>query len=164
MGYNGNMGFIRSLITHNPLFFSFFLPLAADTTLTLVGQDASYWNDFSTANEAAPIRFLLTTHPAVFVGASLLWYVFLYWLVQKVRKPVNLMVALSLMVGHSVGSESWIVKILLSQTAITQMGRNTALTMIWSTTVGYFLLVGILGGLALSAYLRQRMVSHTTNS
>jgi len=164
LGYNGNMGFIRSLITHNPLFFCFFLPLAADTTLTLVGQDASYWNDFSTANEAAPLRFLLTTHPALFVFVSLAWYAVLYWLIKKLRDPLNLMIAISLMVGHTVGSESWIVKILLSQTAITQMGRNTALTMIWSTTVGYFLLVGIFGGLALSAYLRQRMVSHTTNS
>ena len=158
------MAVLRLLVRNNLLFFVFMFPLVADTTLTLVGQDASYWSDFTTANEAAPLRFLLTTHPALFVFVSLAWYAVLYWLIKKLRDPLNLMIAISLMVGHTVGSESWIVKILLSQTAILEMNRRTAVTMIWSITVGYFLLVGIFGGLALSAYLRQRMVSHTTDS
>lgn len=157
------MGFLSSPLARNPLFFAFIFPLVTDTALTLAGQDPSYWSNYATANEAAPIRFLLAAHPLIFLGASLVWYLFLYWLVKRIKHPVNLMVALGFMVGHTTGSESWIVRIILTSGWL-EAGQRSSTTLLWLTTAGYFVLVGIVGGLAISSYIQQLQTGSSDSS
>ena len=145
-----------SIFRKNPLFFTFIFPLLADTTLTLVGQDASYWKNFKTANEMAPVYFILAFSPIVFIVGSLLWYVFLYWLIKKLKHPLNLIVALSLMVGHTVGSQSWIKKILYDS-GIYVIGDRGSTNVAWLILVGYYVLVGTVASLAISAYIKNRI-------
>ena len=144
-----------SLYRKNPLFFAFIFPLFVDTTITLVGQDASYWRNFTMANEMAPVYYILAYSPIVFIVGSLLWYMFLYWLVKKLKEPLNLILVLSLMVGHTVGSSSWIRKILL-ESGIYVIGDRTSTTFSWIILVGYFVLVGVIGGFAISSYMKLR--------
>lgn len=142
-------------IRKNPLFFVFIFPIVLDTTLTLIGQDASYWRNFKTANEMAPVYFILAYSPILFIVGSLLWYIFLYWLVKKLREPLNLILALSLIVGHTVGSSSWIRKMLI-ESGTYLIGDRTSMTYSWLILVGYFMLVGIIGGLAVNSYIKDR--------
>ncbi|OGM14266.1 hypothetical protein A2V80_00670 [Candidatus Woesebacteria bacterium RBG_16_39_8b] len=144
-----------TFIRKNPLFFVFIFPIVLDTTLTLIGQDASYWRNFKTANEMAPVYFILAYSPILFIVGSLLWYIFLYWLVKKLREPLNLILALSLIVGHTVGSSSWIRKMLI-ESGTYLIGDRTSMTYSWLILVGYFMLVGIIGGLAVNSYIKDR--------
>jgi len=147
---------VPTFIRKNPLFFIFIFPIVLDTTLTLIGQDASYWRNFKTANEMAPVYFILAYSPFIFIVGSLLWYVFLYWLVKKLKEPLNLILALSLIVGHTVGSTSWIRKILFD-TGIYIIGDRVSTTLAWVVLVGYFVLVGIIAGLSISSYVESRL-------
>ena len=144
-----------TFIRKNPLFFVFIFPIVLDTTLTLIGQDASYWRNFKTANEMAPVYFILAYSPIVFIIGSFFWYVFLYWLVKKLKEPLNLILALSLIVGHTVGSTSWIRKMLI-ESGTYLIGDRTSMTYSWLILVGYFMLVGIIGGLAVNSYIKDR--------
>ena len=144
-----------TFIRKNPLFFVFIFPIVLDTTLTLIGQDASYWRNFKTANEMAPVYLILAYSPILFIVGSLLWYIFLYWLVKKLREPLNLILALSLIVGHTVGSSSWIRKMLI-ESGTYLIGDRTSMTYSWLILVGYFMLVGIIGGLAVNSYIKDR--------
>jgi len=146
---------VPTFIRKNPLFFVFIFPIVLDTTLTLIGQDASYWRNFKTANEMAPVYFILAYSPILFIVGSLLWYIFLYWLVKKLREPLNLILALSLIVGHTVGSSSWIRKMLI-ESGTYLIGDRTSMTYSWLILVGYFMLVGIIGGLAVNSYIKDR--------
>lgn len=139
----------------NPLFLVFILPLLTDTTLTLLGQNQTYWNNFKSANEMAPVYYLLKTHPAVFIAASLIWYIFLYWLIKKLKYPLNLIVALSLMVGHTVGSQSWIKK-MLYDSGIYVIGDRGSTNIAWLILVGYYVLVGTVAALSISKYFKNR--------
>jgi len=146
---------VPTFIRKNPLFFVFIFPIVLDTTLTLIGQDASYWRNFKTANEMAPVYFILAFSPILFIIGSLLWYIFLYWLVKKLKEPLNLILALTFMVGHTVGSSSWIRKILFD-TGIYIIGDRASTTYSWVILVGYFVLVGVIGGLSISYYIKHR--------
>jgi hypothetical protein len=139
------------MIARNPLFFVFALPAVADLLLTLAGQAPAYWQDHRQANEMSPAYWLLAANPLWFVLLGAGYLVGLYWLVGRLRPPLNLMVACGFLVGHTWGSSTWLEPAL---TRIVAEGPDPHLTnvLIWSGMIAYFVLVGIAAGGALAQY------------
>jgi hypothetical protein len=137
----------------NPLFCSFLLPMVTDGVVPLVGQGPSYWQSYSNVNEGGPAYFLLATHPLAYVGGSLLYLAFCYWLVHRLKHPLNIMLAVALTVGHSWGSSSWLGLWLEQAGFIT---TRSLLLLQWTLLVGYFALVGVCAGLSFAQYMRSK--------
>lgn len=154
---------VRKIISTNPLFFAAFFPMAMDGILTLVGQDASYWSNFRVANEMSPAYFVMAQHPVFFVAGGILWFAFTYVLLQRLKHPLNLIVAVAMIAGHTWGSTSWLVRLLRNSGWFDLLDR-TDMIVLWFSLIGYFLLIGISSGLAFSKYMdRQKLNQKPTN-
>jgi len=97
---------MKNLIKNNPLFFAFFFPAVVDLTATLLGQDSQYWNHSRIVNEASPAYYFLVVPPWLFLFGSLMWFVLWYWLLKKLKDPLNLFLMFLFISGHSWGSAS----------------------------------------------------------
>ena len=82
---------LPDLFRDNPLYFSFLLPMAMDGILTLTGQGRNYWNNFSSANEASPAYFFLVISPRLYIFGAIVWFVGLYFLFKRLKRPWDLM-------------------------------------------------------------------------
>ena len=71
-------------------------------TLALLAQSKWYWRGyFEFANEASPQgQFLMSAHPAAFVGAAALWGVILLIAMLKLPESLAKIVGMSLVIGH----------------------------------------------------------------
>src|SRR5713226_7946631 len=146
-GEVGNSKAIFKPFKANPLFFSFLLPLVTDTIVTLLGQDASYYQSYNTANELGPAYFFLTTHPIIYILGAIVWITFLYWLVKRLKHPLNMMLAFGFMVGHGWGSSTWFTRWLGNAGFLNTTNRALVL-LSWMLMVFYFGLIGVCAGLS----------------
>lgn len=104
---------MKKLIQNNPLFLVFVLPIVVDVIGTVLGQPAEYWSSGGKVfNEAVPIiSYLLQLSPILFVVFCLsVWLPFTYWLVKKLKSPLNLWATMSLLIGHGYNSVNWLRK------------------------------------------------------
>lgn len=147
------MGVIRK----NPLFFAFFFPAIIDGILTLVGQDPSYWKG-GNANEASPVYYVLQISPWFFVLGSAAWLAFWYWAIRKLKEPLNLIMTLLFIVGHSFGSVSWITKITFEK-GLFKYGDQISNMISWSLVIFYFLLIATVAAYCLRIYFRKSNLS-----
>lgn len=101
---------IQKIFRANPLFFVFVIPIIVDVVGTVIGQPDEYWTSgYKVFNEAVPIYPLLQIHPLVFILVCLsIWLPFTYWLVKKLKSPLNLWAAMSLLIGHGYNSVTWL--------------------------------------------------------
>lgn len=142
---------VTKVVQANPLFFAFLLPIATDGIVTLVGQGPSYWQSYRNVNEASPAYFFLAIHPLVYVGGGLLYLALCYWLVSRLRHPLNMMLAVALTVGHSWGSSTWL-GLWLERAGFT--ATRSLILLQWSLLIAYFTLVGLCAGASLAQYMR----------
>src|SRR3990167_4877314 len=98
---------MKKFVIKNPLFFAFFFPALFDGTVTLLGQDTSYWTNRA-VNEASPVYYFLLASPWLFIAGSIVWFLFWYWIFTKLKEPLNLFLMFLFIAGHSWGSTSWI--------------------------------------------------------
>ena len=148
------MEILPRFILNNPLYFSFLFPMLTDGIVTLLGQDKSYWKNYKSAKEASPAYFVMATHPLLFILASIIWFIGLYWVYAKIPHPINLIIACGFMAGNSWGSAGWIGYILGKKKVYTPSNRLSIL-LYWSILVIYFLLIGILAAIFLSLYFQK---------
>jgi len=145
------------IIGKNPLFFAFFFPMAIDGVLTLIGQDPSYWSGGKT-NEASPAYFILQISPWLFVLGSAAWITFWYWAVRKLKEPLNLIMTLLFVIGHSFGSSSWIVNITFER-GFFKYGDQASNMIAWGLIILYFVLIAIVAANCLRIYFRKDNLS-----
>src|SRR5947209_12827529 len=101
------------------------------------------------------IRFPISDESSGLCWGSLLYLAFCYWLVYRLKHPLNIMLAVALTVGHSWGSSTWLGPWL--GLWFEQAGFLTTRSLIllqWTLLVGYFALVGVCAGISLALYLR----------
>ena len=105
--------------------------------------------------EWAMIRFPISDESSGLCWGSLLYLAFCYWLVYRLKHPLNIMLAVALTVGHSWGSSTWLGPWL--GLWFEQAGFLTTRSLIllqWRLLVGYFALVGVCAGISLALYMR----------
>lgn len=142
----------RSLVAKNPLFYAFLFPALVDGLLTLFGQGSSYWTN-RVVNEASPAYYFLLASPWMFTAGSIVWFVFWYWVFQRLKEPVNLFLMFVFIAGHSWGSSSWIMK-MFKQTGIYALGNQPSIIFAWSMLIVYFLLIASVATYCTRIYLQ----------
>lgn len=135
---------MKKQIYKNPLFFAFVFPAAFDMVITVLGQDPSYWQNYSLANEASPGFYLLATSPFLFLGSCALWLTLWYFVVKKLPQPFNLTVSLSMLIAHAWGSSSWFNRITLFQDMD-----------LWTVTIIYFILLAMSASYCITLYYKK---------
>jgi hypothetical protein len=101
---------MKTFLNRNPLFTTFALLIIVDVVGTVLGQPPEYWTSgYQVFNEALPIFPLLQMHPLVFIGACLaVWLPITYWLVLKLKEPLNIWATMALILGHGYNSITWL--------------------------------------------------------
>ena len=145
---------MKNLFSQNPLFFTFFFPALVDGAVTLLGQDYQYWSGLKTVNEASPAYYFLLASPWLFLLGSFAWFVFWYWLLKRLKEPLNLFLMFLFVAGHSWGSGSWIIK-MFKQAGIYTFDNQPSIIFAWSLLIGYFLLIAFAATYCLKIYLTE---------
>lgn len=145
----------NQIIKKNPLFYAFFFPALIDGVVTLVGQDYQYWSSNRIVNEASPAYYFLLASPWLFLLGSIMWFMFWYWFMKRLKEPFNLFFMFLFIAGHSWGSGGWIMK-MLKQREVYTIGNQASIIFAWSLLIVYFMLVGIFATYCLRNYLRTR--------
>lgn len=141
----------------NPLFFAFIFPALVDSVVTLLGQPPQYWQPQRVVNEASPIYYFLLVSPWLYFFASLLWFAFWYWVIRKLKEPLNIFLMFLFTIGHSWGSSTWIIRF-LKQVGLFQYGDQISEMIGWIIIILYFSIVGILATKFLIIYIKSRTV------
>lgn len=87
----------------------FFLTIIFDGLVTISGQSASYWLDYTKASEGNFIgRFFLIFHPLSFIFALIIYGLFSAYFLTRVNKPIiTYFFFLFLILNHLNGIFSW---------------------------------------------------------
>lgn len=125
------------------------LPLVLDHVVTLVGQPAAYWANFTLADEGSPAKFLLEQHPAWFVLWGVFYAAVAAILLAKLPKNFALPLGLLIYTGHAWGSSSWIPRLLY------MVGFN--LNYYWYVTIFYFAVLSIALAFGISVWLKHEI-------
>lgn len=147
------MNSIKKAFKSNPLYFSYLLPMAMDGTVTLLGQDRSYWLNYKSANEMSPAYFFMAAHPMFFILGGIMWFIGLYWIFKRVKHPFNLIIACGFIAGNTWGSTSWITG-MMKKAGIYVVTNRASILLGWVLLVLYFLLIGVCAALSISYYFK----------
>ena len=128
--------------------------MLTDGIVTLLGQEKSYWKNYKSTKEASPAYFVMVIHPTLFILASIIWFIGLYWIFPKIPYPINLIVACGFIAANSWGSAGWTGYMLGKKKVYTPDNRLSIL-LYWSILVLYFFLIGILATIFLSVYFQK---------
>ena len=118
-----------------PFIIAVLLPLVIDHIVTLIGQPAGYWRDFSLANEASPWKLLLINHPGLFLGWLFIYVIIVWFLASKLPGKLVLPLGLLAYTGYAWGSSSWIPRILQ------MLDIQYPDPFHWYVTIGYFVVL-----------------------
>lgn len=124
--------------THPGLIYPIALVMALDALFTLIGQPEGYWTNFSRVNEGSTFGFLaLTRSPFLFTITFLAYMFVVVYLFKKLPHPLDLILGLTVFLGHTFGSSTWI-PILYAKFNLPQMPFSE-----WYATVLYFVLLSV---------------------
>ena len=140
------------IIKTNPLFFAFLFPAVVDGIVTLLGQSPEYWTN-RVVNEASPAYYFLLVSPLLFILGAILWFLFWYWAMKRLKEPFNLFLMFVFIAGHSWGSSSWLMGI-LKRAGIYIPSNQISVITAWSFLVVYFLLISALATYCLQVYFK----------
>jgi len=105
----------------------------------MIGQPANYWTDFNYVKEGSPIGFnLLKINPTYFLIFCLLYLIAMVILIKKLPFKIGSILALSLFLGHSWGSSSWVYHL------FQKMGFETTTFSHWYLTISYLTIISII--------------------
>ena len=150
---------MKAIVKKNPLFFAFFLPALTDGAVTLLGQGQQYWGPNRILNEASPAYYFLLASPWLFLFGSIIWFVFWYWLIKRLKEPYNLFLMFLFVAGHSWGSSSWIMK-MFKEAGLYSIGNQLSIMFSWFLLVLYLVLIAAFSTLGLKVYLSQRIIKN----
>jgi hypothetical protein len=115
------------------------LVMVIDFIFTLIGQPASYWTNSSSVNEGSPLGVgLLTINPIYFLIFCIIYLLIIIFLIRKLPLFFGGILALSLFLGHSYGSGSWVY------TLLHRLGFDLGNFSQWYFTIGYFIVISII--------------------
>ncbi|MFH1456810.1 MAG: hypothetical protein ABIF17_01700 [Patescibacteria group bacterium] len=121
------------------------LVMILDLTFTLIGQPAHYWQNYSFLNEASPLGILLLSlHPGFFIVFFVFYLLFVFFLIVNLKRPLNIIVALSFFLGHVWGSSTWVPNLIYSYTSINIDS--------WYLTIGYFIIIAVISGFCINKW------------
>jgi hypothetical protein len=85
--------------------------IVADATATFAFQSSSYWaGSFADRIETSPLgAAIFGRHPALFGGFILIWALVIIVLLAWLPRPLNKVLALAVVVGHTAGIYGWLV-------------------------------------------------------
>jgi hypothetical protein len=141
-------------IKKNPLFFAFFFPALVDGVVTLVGQGPEYWSN-RIVNEASPAYYFLYYSPWLFILGSVVWFMFWYWAIKKLKEPLNLFLMFLFIAGHSWGSSSWIWYLLEKYNFYSALDQSSVI-FAWCIAIVYFMLIALFATYSLRIYFGKR--------
>ncbi|RJR28123.1 hypothetical protein C4564_06190 [Candidatus Microgenomates bacterium] len=141
---------MKEIIKKNPLFFAFLLPAVTDGTVTLLGQDTSYWTS-RVVNEASPAYYFLLTSPWFFALGSVFWFVFWYWIFKRLKEPINLFLMFVFIAGHSWGSTSWLWQI-MKRYGVYVRENQISVIGAWCVAILYFAFIAGMATYCLKVY------------
>jgi hypothetical protein len=148
---------MNNYFSKNPLFFVFVIPIIVDVVGTVLGQPPEYWSSGGEIfSEAVPLIYLLLKlNPLLFiVTCLLLWLPTTYWLVNKLKAPLNLWATMSLLVGHGYNSVNWLRRGLYQAGIFTGNDQLSQSLSLLPMTL-YIILVGYFSSIALLHYFGQ---------
>ena len=130
------------------IFIPLILVMVLDLIFTTIGQPERYWQNYNFFNELNPIgQILLSAGPVYWILISILYIVFVLFLIANLRKPFNIMVATAFFLGHAWGSASWITEIFYKffHTEINY----------WYANIIYFIIIAIISGFCISKKVKE---------
>jgi len=126
------------------------LVMVFDFVFTSIGQPAGYWQNFNLVNEGNPIaRYLLVQNYLYFTLTSFIYGFLIILLVIKLKRPFNIIIAVSFFLIHSSASASWATVIFEKITGI-----DPPVDTWWYLKFGYLAIVGIISGLCIDKWLK----------
>ena len=143
---------IKKYIASNPLFFAFLFPAVMDGTVTLVGQDASYWTN-RVVNEGSPAYYFLLTSPWLFILGGIVWFILWYAIFKKIKEPINLFLMFLFIAGYSWGSTSWLWR-MMRINGMYSVNNQILVMTAWSFMIVYFMLIAFFATYCLRIYLK----------
>jgi hypothetical protein len=103
-----------------------------DNSLTLLGQPADYWDNYSRYSEFNPVAaWALEWHPIVFVIESLIWMVTFCLLIVILPNRLAQVLSLALTMGNATGSGHWLTS-WVGYWAYPVLFLSTAALVIWT--------------------------------
>lgn len=127
------------------------LVMILDLIFTLAGQPEYYWQNYNLFDEGSLLGpVLLSYHPAYFVLFFALYLPFVLFLVTNLIRPLNIMVAVGLFLGHGWGSSSWIPIIF---NKLTEAHVDS-----WHLVIGYFAVIAIISGFCVNKWLKLKAI------
>ena len=125
------------------------LVMVFDFVFTLVGQSAAYWQDFNLVREGNPVaRYLLVQHYGYFTLGSFIYGFLILFLVIKLKRPFNIILAAFLFIVHSSASASWVPRI------FEKITETYPINAWWYLRLGYFIIVAIISGFCIDRWLK----------
>lgn len=126
------------------------LVMLLDLIFTLLGQSKYYWQNFSLFNEASPLGvLLLSLHPGYFILFFVFYLLFVLFLTVNLKRPLNIIVAISFFLGHVWGSSSWVPNLFYQYVSI-NIDR-------WYLTIGYFIIIAAISGFCINKWQEIRL-------
>jgi hypothetical protein len=126
------------------------LAMIIDLVFTVTGQPDSYWTDFSNLNEGSPLGiFFLSRNPILFLIFFLVYILFVLFLITKLKRPLNIMVAIGFFLGHVWGSSTWLWTIFYKITKV-----QLDFKQFWYLEISYVIFVAVISGLCINRWLK----------
>jgi len=123
------------------------LVMVLDLIFTLVGQPDHYWKNYGLFNESSPLgASLLSLHPGYFIIFFIFYLLFVLFLIVNLKRPLNIIVALSFFLGHVWGSSTWVTSLVYCYTSINIDS--------WYLIIGYFIIIAVVSGFCINKWLK----------
>jgi len=145
------MGIKKLLTKSNLLILSpLILVMVTDFVFTLIGQPPAYWKNFVFVNEANPVaRYLLVWHYGWFTLISFAYGFLVLFLVLKLKRPLNIILAVFLFLAHGSASSGWMPRM------VEVMTGTYPLDNFWFySKYSYHIVVAIISGVVISKWLK----------
>lgn len=130
------------------IFTPVILVMILDLVFTMVGQSASYWQNYSFFNEGSPLGQILMLNPIHFILFFIFYLLLIIFLVSFLPKPFNIIVAIGFFLGHVWGSSTWLGTIFYKLTGDYFTGN------VWYLNIGYFIFIAVISGICIDRWLK----------
>lgn len=114
------------------------LVILLDAIFTVIGQPPEYWHKFTNVNEGSPLGFhFLQSNPWLFLVFMAIYMGGVTFLLKKLPLFWSSVLGLTLFIGHTYGSSSWIY-IMYSRLGLPDFPFAN-----WYLKIGYFVIISL---------------------
>lgn len=145
------MGIKKLLTKQNLLILTpLILVMVADFVFTTIGQPPAFWQDPGFVREGNPIaRYFLVWHYGWFTLVSFAYGFLVLFLILKLKRPFNVILAVFLFISHGAASSSWMPRMVEVFTG------TYPLDDVWFySKLSYYIFVAVISGLCINKWLK----------